>query len=201
MSYLLSTLLIVGVVHWLQTEQRKRPRLESADGSFELRHGWKYLCVAVVSSALAAGSMPVVALSGLVSGLADTIGIVAMFLVLTAVGVWMVADAVKTRVIVSAGGVTAVTPLGGTRFLKWTDIDAVSYNPWAGWLLLESPGRPSIRVGRHLRGTDALIQRLREQVGSDVFHGFAQFLHEEGGDAAHRLLRSVPNHNKPSMIK
>jgi len=184
LSFVITGVLTTLIVLWLQSEQRRSPRVDAGDGSFELRHGGKYRWIAVTSLVLVPGSFLVVALTGDVSGSANVLGFAALFVILTLIALWMVVDAFKTRVVVNSDGITVRTPVGGVRSLKWTEIRTISYNPWAGWLSLKSEGHPTIRFQRHLLGADALITRLREETGAETFRGFARLLVSVGKDAA-----------------
>jgi len=184
LSLIITVLVTTSLVAWLRTEERKSPRVDPSDGSLELRHGRKYLFITVGSTLFAVSAILLVLSMGRVSGLANILGLVGFLIAFLIGGTWMALDAVKTRVVVSSQGVLAITPLGGERRLKWSEIRSVSYNPWAGWLTLRGDRQRPVRVNRHLVGTDSLIKRLRENLGTGVFRGLAQALAHVGEDAA-----------------
>ena len=184
LGLLLTVLVTTSVVAWIGTEERKNPRVNPSDGSVELRHGRKFLIVSLGSTLTAVVGCLLVLSLGAVTGLANVLGLVAVLIAILLCGSWMVLDDLNTRVLLSSQGVKAITPLGGERHLKWTEINAVTYNPWAGWITLKGTGHPSIRVNRYLVGSDSLIKRLRDNVGISVFHGLAQVLAHVGQDAA-----------------
>src|SRR2546422_898305 len=108
-TYILIAIVTTATLRWLRTEAQ-RPPLERPDGSLELHHGRKYLVLAVACSAVGPFTFATEW-----SAVASSIGGLLLVGALTLLGLWMLLDALMTRVVLSAQGVMARTPLGGNR--------------------------------------------------------------------------------------
>ncbi|HEV2751245.1 MAG TPA: PH domain-containing protein [Gemmatimonadales bacterium] len=184
LTYFISAIVILTIVSWLQADARRPPPATSPDGSVELRHGTRYLILAVACLLVGPAIMmaPVLVATGWTSY--DIVAFVVLALAFASFGIWMVLDARKTRVVLSSEGVRASTPFGGERFLKWSDIQTVGYNLFGPWLVLKGSGLAPIRVHRRLVGSGFFLQRLRAQVRPDAFRGLARLFLPLSKDAA-----------------
>jgi len=177
-------IVIMTTVAWLKADARQPPPPAGPGGVAELRHGKKYLGLAVACVIVGPGIMIAAFLMGTGWTTFDVVGFATAALTFGILGTWMVLDAVKTRVTISPEGVRAVTPLGGDRSLKWSDIQSVGYNPFGPWLLLRGRDVPPVRVHRHLLGSEQFLRRLRTEVRRGAFQGLARLLAPPSKDAA-----------------
>ena len=175
LSTTITVVLVLAIARWLRNEPHQPPPATSPDGIVELRHGQKYLILAIACVLLG----PILFIALAVSNREDVTGSIwfpIMIAIVFFIGAWMFLDALRTRVALHANGVRASTPLGRTRYLEWNEIRSISWNPFAGWLGLRAEGKPSIRLSDNLRGRDALLERLRREVGDNAFRGAAKLL-------------------------
>ena len=114
LSLFLTVILTNSLVWWMHTEARKSPHIRTPDGSLQLRHGTKYLAIAIGCLIVGPGSCLLVLLKGLVSGLDNVLGLIAVIIAFFVMSLWMILDAIKTRVTSSSDGIVAFTPLGGS---------------------------------------------------------------------------------------
>jgi hypothetical protein len=184
LTYFLMVIAIMTTLAWLHADARKPPPSTAPGGVVELRHGKKYLILAVACLVIGPGMMIAAFLTGAGWTTFDMVGFAVLTVTFAIAGTWMVLDALKTRVTISSDGVRAVTPFGGERWLKWNEIQTVGYNPFGPWLLLRGSGRPPIRVHRHLLGSGLFLRRLRAELGPGAFRGFARLLAPTSKDAA-----------------
>ncbi len=78
-------------------------------------------------------------------------------------------ETARTRVEVSASGVTVASVWRGERHLAWHQIDRVSYSTSMMWFVLHGGEGTRLRVSHTLRGVPALGARVREHLGESVY--------------------------------
>ena len=184
LGVLVTALLVVAMVAWLQSEARSSLPVVSPSGDLELRHGRRYLGLSI-GCALGGPALLLLVLweAPPPTGF-DWLPFVLMVLLLAFMGPWMLVDAVRSRVRVSGDGVAAASAFYANRFLRWSQIDRVGYNFFCSCFVLRASGVPPIRVSRYLLGIDGLLQHLRAKVSPDRYTAFARRMAAVKKDAA-----------------
>ena len=184
LAVLLMAVAIVATFAWLQGEAHQPPPKPQANGEVELRHRSRYLALSIACAVLGPGVMIFVTFQVGLSRSSDLIPFLLLVVALGLGGPWMLVDALRTRVRISPEGLRASSAFYRGRFLRWADIERVSYNHLCSCFVLRTANAPPIRVNRNLPGIALVLRRLREHVPSTAYSRIARHLAGVRKDAA-----------------
>ena len=174
--YLVTVAVVLAVGIWLKGDTYV-PVPDRATGVIELRHGRRYLTVAI--TCLLVG--PTIVIQAYKSDgpwtSIEVVGFILLLISMVTGPFWMIIDAVRTRVLVSKEQIEEVTPLSGRRSVRWNEIREVRYNLFGQWIRIDGTRGGPVRVHVRLRGFPFLLQRLQSEPGLITrFRGLARLL-------------------------
>jgi hypothetical protein len=173
--YFIIPLAVLTLAAWVRAD--KAAGVVLPGGAVELRHGKRYLIVGIACLIFWPMALLYVLSRGASWTQFDVLAFIVVFLAFALYAIWMVLDAVNTRVLVSQDQIEAITPLGRHRWVKWNEIRTIRYNLFAQCLVLTGGDQGLVRVHVRLRGFRFLLQRLHAEPGLITrFRGLAHFV-------------------------
>jgi hypothetical protein len=83
-------------------------------------------------------------------------------------GGFVLLEATRTRVVVSELGIRHISPWRRTRFVRWTDIQDVSFSPINGCFVIVGANAERIRAPLYLKGIPFLARMIQEKIPSKL---------------------------------
>ncbi|VTR96740.1 hypothetical protein [Tuwongella immobilis] len=144
--------------------QRGKPTTDRSTGFLVFRHH----ILLRLFSLVAAFGIPLV-LTALVianppENQSDTIailGIYAMFGVLSAPLLW---ESMRFALVVSPEGLDCHSPWRGQQFIRWEEVEQVSYSSLLGWFVIRADGGRKFRVSAMIPGLNAFLEACEQRV-------------------------------------
>ena len=96
-------------------------------------------------------------------------------LVFTAMSGYLLLECFVARLIVSADGLTSLSPWNGERFFRWDEIESIRYSKLSRWYVIVGPGRKKIYASEYLNGFGDLSAVFRKRIAPD------RWRHSDGG--------------------
>jgi hypothetical protein len=101
------------------------------------------------------------------SGESDPMIFAVMFLIFSAMSLYLLLECFFTRIVISAEAITSASPWGGERTFRWAEINSVSYSEICKWHIVAGPDGKKIRASDYLSGINELVLELKRRVPSE----------------------------------
>jgi len=90
------------------------------------------------------------------------------FLTISLIAGLLLIEVERTQLTLSEEGISRQSPWTGSAFLKWSEIERVSYSAVNRWVVVGGAGK-TIRVSRHLVGFAEFIRLARQKISADRY--------------------------------
>jgi len=122
----------------LGVANRERAKTDTATGKLQLRYGGLYRGFAIFAAFGIPFCITVLLIVAPQWNKDDLAGKIAMYLLFAGLGLPLFWESSRFSCTVSSEGLNCNSPWRGTRFIAWTQIKKLSYNPFCSWFIIRT---------------------------------------------------------------
>ncbi len=170
--FVVSSVVTPLMFYWLmRLSRRHRLRRDARTGAciLEYSRAWRGAAIVFLVGAALLVSIPAVLIGPREPGDPYIIAGLALFFIGS--GTAGIIETFGARVLVSSEGLESRSPWSRPRRIRWTDVRAVTYNPFMHWIAVSGDGKV-IRIGEYMSGLDVFETFMRDRLPPDRYAGW-----------------------------